>query len=200
MDRISLLMCALYIPSWGSELIRLEGYLREVHNGAKNEGYALFPVAPMGILLPNGLLEEACFVLVEIPDEFIGAVGKYVVIEGTWKGMDTSVFQHVAVITAEQILDDHWTNTDYESDEAEDFFHEHIGVIAKGACSVARWRSIKLRNTLCEVQDNWLVKIHPDGTVIQLEELPPRMVVKKGAKFILKEFVGDVVENENNDL
>ncbi len=170
MHKILLLVFSLCISLWGSELIRLEGYLREVHGEGR---HALFPTASMEILLPNGFFEEAGFVLVEIPDEFLGAIGKYVVIEGRWKGMDTSVFQHVAVITAEQILDGHWINTDHESDEAEEFFHEHIGVIARGASSVARWRTLKLGHAICEMQDNWLVEICPDGTVIQLRELLP---------------------------
>jgi len=144
-------------------MIRFEGYLREVHEKT-NEGYALFPATSIEVLLPNGLIRPISFVLIELPDNYISCVGKYVVVEGKWKGMDSPVFDNIAILKAEYVTDDHWTNIDYQSEKAHDFFDDHVFVMARGACAVARWKALKSGFTLLEVEDNWLIKVHPDGT------------------------------------
>ena len=148
---------------WGTEIVRFEGYLREVEERT-NEGYALFPSTSIEVLLPNGLVRPVSFVLIALPDQYLSCVGKYVVIEGQWIGMDSPVFDNIAILQAEWISDDHWTNTDYESEEAHDFFDEHVFAMMRGPCAIARWKALKSGRTLLEVENHWLIEVHPDGT------------------------------------
>ena len=168
--RAFLLLCLFLSPLWSSEIVRFEGYLREVQEGT-NEGYALFPATSMEVLLPNGLVRHISFVLIELPNEYIHCVGKYVVIEGEWTGMDSPIFDNIAILKAHWVSDDHWTNTDFESNEAYDFFDKHVFIMARGACSIARWRALKSGFTLLEVENNWLIEVHPDGTKTQIRPL-----------------------------
>lgn len=168
--RVSLFLCLFLSPLGNAEVIRFEGYLREVQEGT-NEGYALFPATPMEILLPNNLVRPISFVLVELPNDYIPCVGKYVVIEGIWKGMDSPVFDNIAILKATWVADDHWTNADCESEEAHDFFDRHVFVMARGACAIARWRALKSGLTLLEGKDGWLIETHPDGTKTQIRSL-----------------------------
>lgn len=153
--------------------LKFEGFLREVNSkNALEKRYALLLASPELVLLPSGENQQICFVFVKMPDESIPPTDKYVEIEGNWEGMDSHVFDNIAILQAQKISIDHWINTNKDNEAISYFVDKHLPLMAEAACRLARWETLASGHEVLEVENGWITKVSPDGTKTQIRKLP----------------------------